>query len=253
VNNEPSFSNEPRADAPAEALEEGEAPAVRKRARSSGKKREGVAADKRERILRAAIKVFARKGFYSTRVSEIAKAAGVADGTIYLYFKNKDDLLVSLFEARMEVVNRTLAEAVAGAASPRAQLAAFVRAYLELVAAQPTAAEVLTIELRQSTKFMREYHAHGFGELLRLLAGVIARGQQVGELSAAVPAAHAARMIFGVLDELALAWLLGRASRVSGRKKQPASAGDDKKFDLEQAADWVGALITSGLERRSAP
>ena len=218
--------------------------------------RNGKSADdragKRERILDAAEKVFAERGFFAAKVADVAREAGVADGTIYLYFKNKDDLLVSLFEARMEVVNRTLAGAVAGAPTPRAQLAAFVRAYLALVAEEPTAAEVLTIELRQSTKFMREYHAQGFGELLRLLAGVIARGQQAGELSAAVPAIHAARMIFGVLDELALAWLLGRGVRRGG-KKQPASAGDDKKFDLEQAAEWVGSFITSGLEQRSAP
>jgi TetR/AcrR family fatty acid metabolism transcriptional regulator len=205
---------------------------------------------KRERILDAAEKVFAAQGFFAAKVADVAREAGVADGTIYLYFKNKDDLLVSLFEARMEIVNRTLEEAVASATSPRAQLTAFVRAYLALVVEQPTAAEVLTIELRQSTKFMREYHATGFGELLRLLAGVIARGQQCGELSTAVPAAHAARLIFGMVDELALAWLLGRGAK-PGRKKQ--AADDHTKFDLLQAADWVGALITSGLERRSDP
>ena len=211
------------------------------------------AAGKRERILDAAEKVFAERGFFAAKVADVAREAGVADGTIYLYFKNKDDLLVSLFEARMEIVNRTLAEAVAGATQPRAQLTAFVRAYLALVVDQPTAAEVLTIELRQSTKFMREYHATGFGELLRLLAGVIAKGQACGELSTAVPAAHAARMIFGALDELALAWLLGRGTR-AGRGKKPAASGDvEKKFDLMQAADWIGALITSGLERRSDP
>src|SRR5271167_684787 len=58
--------------------------------------------DKRERILDAAVRVFAKKGFYATRVSEVARAAGVADGTIYLYFKSKDELLVSLFEDRVE-------------------------------------------------------------------------------------------------------------------------------------------------------
>ena len=211
-------------------------------------------AGKRERILDAAEKVFADRGFFAAKVADVAREAGVADGTIYLYFKSKDDLLVSLFEARMEVVNRVLAEAVATATQPRAQLTAFVHAYLDLIAAQPTAAEVLTIELRQSTKFMREYHAHGFGELLRLLAGVIARGQACGELATTVPATHAARMIFGVLDELALAWLLGRGARPGRGKKPPAPAHDaEKKFDLVQAAEWVGALITSGLEQRSDP
>jgi TetR/AcrR family transcriptional regulator, fatty acid metabolism regulator protein len=218
-------------------------------------------AAKRDRILDAAERVFAQRGFYAAKVADIAREAGVADGTIYLYFKNKDDLLISLFESRMERVNQILATAIATAARPRDQLHAFVRAYLGLIAEQPTAAEVLTIELRQSTKFMREYSAQRFGELLRLLANVIAAGQAAGELSDAVPAPHAARMIFGMLDEMALAWLLGRAPRRRGQKlPAAAAAGKDRgkdaapastHFDIARAADWVGALVTTGLERRS--
>src|SRR5688500_20334525 len=108
--------------------------------------------DKRERILDAAERVFARVGFFAARVSDIAREAGVADGTIYLYFKSKDDLLISLFESRIIRVNEQLAAAVAAAERPRDQLIAFVRTYLQMIADQPTAAEVLTIELRQSTK-----------------------------------------------------------------------------------------------------
>src|SRR3954452_21947926 len=89
--------------------------------------------DKRERILAAAERIFARHGFFAARVSEIAKDAGVADGTIYLYFKSKDDLLISLFESRMEQVNRTLDGAIASAGSPIDQLRAFIREYLRLV------------------------------------------------------------------------------------------------------------------------
>ncbi|MBK9031357.1 MAG: TetR/AcrR family transcriptional regulator [Myxococcales bacterium] len=216
---------------------------------------------KRERILDAAERVFAQRGFYASKVADIAKEAGVADGTIYLYFKNKDDLLISLFESRMERVIQILGDAIATATVPGVQLRAFVHAYLGLIAAQPTAAEVLTIELRQSTKFMREYSPHRFGELLRMLAGVIAAGQATGEFADLVPAPHAARMIFGMLDELALAWLLGRAPRRRGQKsppavatgrergKMPAPPGTD--FDIVRAADWVAALVTTGLERRS--
>lgn len=201
-------------------------------------------AAKRDRILDAAERVFAQRGFYAAKVADIAREAGVADGTIYLYFKNKDDLLISLFESRMVRVNQILAAAIATSERPREQLLAFVRAYLALIADQPTAAEVLTIELRQSTKFMREYSAQRFGELLRLLADVIAAGQAAGELAAEIPAPHAARMIWGMLDEMALAWLLGRTPRRRGKK-----ATTD--FDIARAADWVGALVTTGLERRS--
>src|SRR5437868_1277393 len=87
--------------------------------------------DKRERILAAAERIFARHGFFAARVSEIAKEAGVADGTIYLYFKSKDDLLISLFESRMKQVNADLRAAIADR-PPIEQLHAFIHRYLQL-------------------------------------------------------------------------------------------------------------------------
>src|ERR1700754_5260656 len=92
--------------------------------------------DKRERILDAAERIFARHGFFAARVSEIAKEAGVADGTIYLYFKSKDDLLISLFEHRMKQVNAVLSQAIADR-PPGEQLRAFIQAYLQLVSDAP--------------------------------------------------------------------------------------------------------------------
>ena len=191
--------------------------------------------DKRERILDAAERVFAAHGFFAARVSEIAKEAGVADGTIYLYFKSKDEVLISLFESRMERFNQLLADAIPTAASPTEKLLTLIRTYLTLVREQPMVAEVLTIELRQSSKFMKEASNPKFGDLLRTIAGLVAEGQAAGELGDGIPAPIAARMIFGILDELALAWLLQRG----------------EKFDIVRAADWVGALVTRGLERRS--
>ncbi|HSD90195.1 MAG TPA: TetR/AcrR family transcriptional regulator, partial [Kofleriaceae bacterium] len=136
--------------------------------------------DKRERILDAAERVFAQRGFFASRVSEIAKEAGVADGTIYLYFKSKDELLISLFEERMKQVNEALSVAIAGL-SPAEQLRAFVKTYLKLIDAEPAAAEVLTIELRQSNKFMKEYDNPRFIEFLRMLGGIVALGQERGD------------------------------------------------------------------------
>jgi len=203
--------------------------------------------DKRERILQAAERVFAKRGFFAARVSEIAKDAGVADGTIYLYFKNKDDLLISLFEARMHQVNDELRAQVAKEKTPLGQLRAFIRRYLQLVADEPAAAEVLTIELRQSSKFMKEYENPQFADFLRLLGGIIAAGQERGELDAQVPSHVAARMIFGMLDELSLAWVLARQPPLSG----PAPGTRPKKFDIVRAADWAVAVVTSGLKKES--
>ena len=191
--------------------------------------------DKRERILDAAEQVFAKRGFFTARVSEIAKAAGVADGTIYLYFKSKDDLLISLFESRMERVTEEMRVAMAQHDTASAKLMAFVRAHLNMVQTNPAVAEVLTVELRQSSKFMKEYSNPQFAEFLKLLATVVADGQASGELDSTIPPPMAARMIFGIIDELALAWLLGGG----------------EKFDIVRAVDWVGAMTLRGLHTRS--
>ncbi len=225
-----------------ERTKEGARPAAER----GGGAANGAAGDKRERILDAAETVFARHGFFAARVSSIAKEAGVADGTIYLYFRNKDDLLISLFERRMEQVNQLLAAAIAGL-PPERQLRAFIEAYLTMIRDPPAAAEVLTIELRQSSKFMKEYENPRFGDFLRLLGGIVAAGQERGELDAAIPAAVAARMIFGILDELATAWLLSDGKR--GDAISAALGTRRKKFDIVRAAEWAVAFVIQGLQK----
>jgi TetR/AcrR family fatty acid metabolism transcriptional regulator len=196
-------------------------------------------ADKRDRILTAAERIFARHGFFAAKVSDVAKEAGVADGTIYLYFKSKDDLLISLFERRMQQLNTALKDATAGK-SPRDQLRAFVRTYLQLVSEEPAAAEVLTIELRQSAKFMKEYDNVELADFLRLLAGIVS----ANGYDATVPAHMAARMIFGILDEVVIAWVLAKAPFGGGTRP--------KKFDIVRAADWVIKLVETGLQTKES-
>lgn len=207
---------------------------------------------KRERILVAAERIFAKHGFFAARVSEIAKEAGVADGTIYLYFKSKDDLLICLFETRMKQVNELLRAAIADL-PPIEQLRAFIRAYLQMIADHGAAAEVITIELRQSTKFMKEYDNPEFADFLRLLGGIISDGQTRGDLDATIPGHIAARMIFGILDELSLAWVLAKQPLKGATPSSNAASGAGtrpKKFDIVRAADWVVALVTNGLDKR---
>lgn len=194
------------------------------------------ASDKGQRILNAAETVFADCGFYNAKVSDIAKEAGVADGTIYLYFKSKDDLLISLFEARMTTVCDAMHAAVSKVSPAAEKLQTFIFTHFKMVNEHPRLAEVLTVELRQSSKFMKEHSNPKFAEYLKILATLIDEGQNAGELDSQVPAPLAARAIFGMVDELALAWLLG----------------DDQKFDIVRAADWVGSLVLRGLERKTS-
>ena len=167
--------------------------------------------DKRERILDAAVRVFARKGFHATRVSEVAKAAGVADGTIYLYFKSKDHLLVSLFEHRVERLLDYLATELPRVLSASHRLKRIIELQLGLLEGERDLAEVVTVILRQSTKLMKEYAAPRFNAYLDVIAGVIADGQAAGELRDDVSPHLAARAVFGALDAITMTWALGKA------------------------------------------
>lgn len=161
--------------------------------------------EKRRRILDGALKAFAKKGFYNTKVAEIASEAGVADGTIYLYFKNKDDLLISLFEDRMEwIIDRLTQELDGIEGGFDKKLSAFIRLHFMLVVENRDLAEFITVELRQSAKFVKEYSNPKFGDYLKILQGLLEQAQQVGELRQELDARIVSRAIFGALDEVLL-------------------------------------------------
>jgi TetR/AcrR family fatty acid metabolism transcriptional regulator len=205
-----------------------------KRARRASPEAAPNGGGKRERILDAAVRVFAQEGFYNAKVSQIAQEAGVADGTIYLYFKSKDDLLISLFEDRMERINANLRDALGQGKSAREKLRNVVRLHLELISQNRHMAEVICVELRQSSKFIREYANPKFAEFLRIIAGAVAEGQKSGELRSDVEPWLVARALFGALDEISLAWLV----------KSP------KAMDLSHATQQLGHLFIDGLAAR---
>jgi TetR/AcrR family fatty acid metabolism transcriptional regulator len=169
--------------------------------------------DKRERILDAAVRVLAKKGFHSTRVSEVAKAAGVADGTIYLYFKSKDELLISLFEDRVERLLAFLQADLPRSGNASDKLRRIIELQLGLLEGERDLAEVLTVILRQSTKLMKKYAAPKFNAYLDSIARVVADGQATGELRDDVSPHLVARAMFGALDGIAMTWALGKADR----------------------------------------
>lgn len=179
----------------------------------SGAKRGRRTGDKRDRILDAAVKVFARTGFHATRVSDVAKAAGVADGTIYLYFASKEELLVSLFEDRLGKLLAHLTDELPKHASPPERLRAIIDLQLGLLEGERELAEVITVILRQSTRVMKELAAPKFLAYLDAIAKVIAEGQASGDFRTDVSPSTAARAIFGALDGVTLTWALGRAER----------------------------------------
>lgn len=169
----------------------------------------GRTPDKRERILEAAIAVFAEKGFAQTKVSEIARVAGVADGTIYLYFDNKDDLLIKAYEASMDRILESLHKVLNETNGTGEKIERFIQHHLETVGNDKQLAKVITVELRTSPKFMVEYKNTKFNEYLRMLSDMIATGQSENVLRRDIDPALAARALFGMLDELSLMFVLG--------------------------------------------
>ena len=173
--------------------------------------------DKYNRIIEAAVKVFARKGFYNAKVSEIAKEAKVADGTIYLYFQNKDDILISLFEVEMEKILTNMKERLSQVTDPIKKIELFAAVHLELVEKSKELAEVIQVEIRQSIKFMKEYRNEKFIEYLNLIADIVRDGQDKGTFRKDVVPSIAKRAFFGALDEMSRYWVLSSRRRYSPR------------------------------------
>jgi TetR/AcrR family fatty acid metabolism transcriptional regulator len=186
--------------------------------------------NKRDLILRAAIETFASRGFFHAQVADVAKAAGVAAGTVYLYFRGKDDLLISIFEKTMDEAIAEGREAVARLPDPVERLRAIARVHLERLGRDRALAVVFQIELRQSTKFMERFSATRLREYLGIIRDVIADGQARRAFRRPVNATLAAKAFFGALDEMATNWILSR-----------------RKYSLASEADAIVDLFVGGL------
>jgi TetR/AcrR family fatty acid metabolism transcriptional regulator len=166
--------------------------------------------DKREAILRAATRVFARNGYFNSKVADIAKAAGVADGTVYLYFKSKEEILHSIFDVAMEEAISEGRKEIEPIQDPREKLRRIARLHLERLGADRDLAVVFQVELRGSTKFMEEFSAAGFAEYLGIIRATFEEGQRAGLFRRELNAKLVAKMLFGALDEMATNWILSK-------------------------------------------
>jgi TetR/AcrR family fatty acid metabolism transcriptional regulator len=188
---------------------------------------------KRDALLRAAIDIFASRGYFNAQVADVARAAGVAAGTVYLYFRSKDDLLASIFERSMR---EGLAEGralVADLQDPRERLRQFARLHLARLGRDRHLAIVFQVELRQSTKFMERFSSTLLRDYLGLIRDAIADGQRQGLLRADMKPTVAAKILFGALDEMATNWILSR-----------------RRYSLEADADTVVDLFLNGARAR---
>jgi TetR/AcrR family fatty acid metabolism transcriptional regulator len=189
-----------------------------------------VVGDKREAILRAAISVFAHNGYFNSKVADIAREAGVADGTVYLYFKSKEDILHSIFDRSVDEAVAEARKQLATLSEPQEKLRQIATLHLERLGADRDLAVVFQVELRGSTKFMEEFSAAGFAEYLALIRSTIEEGQRAGVFRADLNAKVVAKILFGALDEMATNWILSK-----------------RRYKLAPMADQVLDIFLNGV------
>ena len=189
-----------------------------------------VVADKREAILRAAITVFAHNGYFNSKVADIAREAGVADGTVYLYFKSKEEILHSIFDRSMDEAITAGRKELKRISDPREKLRSIAHLHLERLGADRDLAVVFQVELRGSTKFMEEFSAAGFAEYLNLIRTTFEEGQRAGVFRAELNAKVVAKVLFGALDEMATNWILSK-----------------RRYKLAPMADQVLDIFLNGV------
>ncbi|UCF73477.1 MAG: TetR/AcrR family transcriptional regulator [Deltaproteobacteria bacterium] len=188
--------------------------------------------EKHRKIIAAATKVFAKKGFYKAKISDIAREAGVADGTIYIYFSHKDDILISLFEEKMKEVLDNMERQTSLETDPFAKIVRFAFLHLKLIEDNKDMAEIIQVELRQSDKFMKDYHNEKFAQYLDLIGDIIQEGKDKGLIREDIIPGIAKRAFFGALDEMSRFWVLSKR----------------RTYDVETAARQISSYFINGIK-----
>lgn len=187
--------------------------------------------DKHNKIILAATKVFAKKGFFNARISDIAKEAKVADGTIYLYFNNKFDILISVLEEEIGKIIEQIKKAIENEPDANNMLKLFVSQHLSAMKNNKNLAEVIHIELRQSNRLVKEYRNNSFKDYINLISEIIQRGQEQKIFRQNIAPGIAKRAFFGALDEVTRVW----------------TDSDGTDYTLEETTEQVLAIFLGGL------
>jgi TetR/AcrR family transcriptional regulator, fatty acid metabolism regulator protein len=195
-----------------------------------------VPVDKRRQILDAAIRVFARQGFHSTRVSDIADEAGVAYGLVYHYFSSKDEVLNELFTERWSLMLAAIDEADRRNASPREKLAAVASFILDSYRHDPELMKVIIVEVTRAANSFGRTHMQEIRRAYESIAKIVADGQQTAAFRADIDPFFASMSFYGVIEQLLSGWIF---------ELIPASDAD-----FDRAEELVVAAICDGLEPR---
>ncbi|WP_019744090.1 TetR/AcrR family transcriptional regulator [Bacillus altitudinis] len=183
-------------------------------------------------IIDAAVVVIAENGYHQSQVSKIAKQAGVADGTIYLYFKNKEDILISLFKEKMGQFIERMEKDIQKKPSAKEKLLLLIREHFRLLSQDHHLALVTQLELRQSNLELRQKINEVLKGYLNMLDSILTEGKKTGEFRQNLDVRLARQMVFGTIDETATTWVM-----------------NDQKYDLPALAESVHDLLLNGIHQ----
>jgi AcrR family transcriptional regulator len=193
-----------------------------------------AAVDKRRVILDAAVHVFARQGFHTCRVSDIADEAGVAYGLVYHYFSSKDQILDTLFLERWDVMLAAIAEADASQGSPRDKLAAIAGFIVESYRHDPELMKVIIVEVTRAANTFGRTHLAKIREAYALIAGIVARAQADGVFRTEITPEFASLAFYGSIEQVLTGWIFDSVPVPDG--------------ELERAKTLIVEAICRGLE-----
>jgi AcrR family transcriptional regulator len=194
--------------------------------------------DKRRLILDAAIRVFARQGFHSTRVSDIADEAGVAYGLVYHYFKSKDEVLNELFSERWSLLLAAIDEADRDQPTPRDKLAAVATFIIESYRHDPDLMKVIVVEVTRAANSFGRTHLDEINRAYEMIAKIVADGQAEGAFRDDIDPQFASMWFYGAIEQLLSGWVF------------ELIPSNDR--DFERAKELVVETICGGLEPRAA-
>lgn len=184
-------------------------------ARSAGEEAPRARSDKRSLILEAAIKVFATHGYHRARVSDIAREAGIAYGLVYHYFKNKDEILATIFEERWAAFLDVLEGIERGPGTVEQRLVSIAALILNAYRIRPDWVKVLVFEIQRSSRFAEPGQLRAVGRLFEVVERILVEGQRRGELRRDLDAGVACTVFIGALELMITSLVLG-VTRIEG-------------------------------------
>lgn len=189
--------------------------------------------EKRVRILESAAKVFAREGFYNAKIKDVAQEAGVAHGTVYLYFSSKEDLLISLFRENLSELIQYVQSEIQKEKNAEDKLRRMMSLQIELIETNPELTALMLVEFPQTGKFLSSDSINELAAYIDMIANILKEGMAEGIFDNSIDVDVVATVIYSGIQGIATRWVL-----------------EEMKYPLKKVADEISKVFLDGIRPR---